>query len=45
VLVKDAAISNPFDVDDEVEAHTVTHEDHERVEDLLRQFRDRYGRE
>ena len=38
-------VSNPFLAGDEDQPHTVTQEDHDRIEDLLKQFRDRYGRE
>ena len=41
----DLAASMPKAPEAEVRPHTVTEEDHERIEDLLRQFRDRYGRE
>ncbi len=41
----DIKVPNPVEVDGEVQPHTVTQEDHDRVEDLLKQFRDRYGRE
>ncbi|MCP5535783.1 MAG: hypothetical protein H7A51_06050 [Akkermansiaceae bacterium] len=37
---------SPFRVDDgKTPPHQVTQNDHEKVEDLLKQFRDRYGRE
>ena len=38
-------VANPFLAGDEDQPHTVTQEDHDRIEDLLKQFRDRYGRE
>lgn len=39
------SVANPFLAGDEDQPHTVTQEDHDRIEDLLKQFRDRYGRE
>lgn len=41
----DVETSSPPPEDEEAKPHTVTQEDHDRVEDLLKQFRDRYGRE
>ena len=38
-------MANPFAAGDSDQPHTVTQEDHDRIEDLLKQFRDRYGRE
>ena len=38
-------VANPFLAGDDDQPHTVTQEDHDRIEDLLKQFRDRYGRE
>ena len=38
-------MANPFAAGDGDQPHTVTQEDHDRIEDLLKQFRDRYGRE
>ncbi len=38
-------MANPFATGDGDQPHTVTQEDHDRIEDLLKQFRDRYGRE
>lgn len=41
-----APVESPFSIDDgKPAAHTVTDNDHEKVEDLLKQFRDRYGRD
>lgn len=38
--------NSPFQVDEgKTPGHTVTEDDHEKVEDLLKQFRDRYGRD
>lgn len=38
-------VSSTSPNDEDAKPHTVTQEDHDRVEDLLKQFRDRYGRE
>ncbi|MGB2266402.1 MAG: hypothetical protein ACPIB0_06145 [Akkermansiaceae bacterium] len=38
-------VSSTSPNDEDTKPHTVTQEDHDRVEDLLKQFRDRYGRE
>ncbi len=38
--------NSPFQVDEgKTPGHTVTDDDHDKVEDLLKQFRDRYGRD